>query len=133
MQLQEGSSDFIALSRGYDGTSLIHLAPMESVRYMLDGDEVFMHVESDAVTKFDPEIAGQRIALMWEIGEDEGWILTNEGLIAEIYPTESRESLGIMETIVFATCSNLRTGRHHRTHLHEQQLSSAKIQATAWL
>ena len=102
MQLQEGSSDFIALSRGYDGTSLIHLAPMESVRYMLDGDEVFMHIESDAVTKFDPEIAGQRIALMWEIGEDEGWMLTNEGLIAEIYPTESRESLGIMETIVFA-------------------------------
>ena len=102
MQLQEGSTDFIALSRGYDGTSLIHLAPMESVRYKLDIDEVFMHIESEPVTDFDPEVAGQRIAFMWEIGEDEGWMITNEGSIVEIYPTESRESLGIMETIVFA-------------------------------
>lgn len=102
MQLQEGSTDFIALSRGYDGTSLIHLAPMESVRYKLDIDEIFMHIESEPVTDFDPEVAGQRIAFMWEIGEDEGWMITNEGSIVEIYPTESRESLGIMETIVFA-------------------------------
>ena len=102
MQLQEGSTDFIALSRGYDGTSLIHLAPMESVRYKLDIDEVFMHIESKPITDFDPEVAGQRIAFMWEIGEDEGWMITNEGSIVEIYPTESRESLGIMETIVFA-------------------------------
>ena len=102
MQLQEGSTDFIALSRGYDGTSLIHLAPMESVRYKLDIDEVFMHIESEPITDFDPEVAGQRIAFMWEIGEDEGWMITNEGSIVEIYPTESRESLGIMETIVFA-------------------------------
>ena len=102
MQLQEGSTDFIALSRGYDGTSLIHLAPMESVRYKLDIDEIFMHIESKPVTDFDPEVAGQRIAFMWEIGEDEGWMITNEGSIVEIYPTESRESLGIMETIVFA-------------------------------
>tara|TARA_B100001540_G_scaffold313664_2_gene337022 strand:- start:5419 stop:6660 length:1242 start_codon:yes stop_codon:yes gene_type:complete len=102
MQLVEGTTDFIAASRGYDGTSLIHLAPMESVRYILDVDEVFMHVESEAITSFDPEVAGQRIALMWEIGEDEGWLITNEGSIVEIYPTETRESLGIMETIVFA-------------------------------
>jgi hypothetical protein len=61
-----------------------------------------MHIESEAITSFDPEVAGQRIALMWEIGEDEGWLITNEGSIVEIYPTETRESLGIMETIVFA-------------------------------
>ena len=102
MQLQQGSTDFIATSRGYDGSSLIHLAPMESVRYKLDLDEVFMHIESTKITSYNPEIAGQRIALMWEIGEDDGWILTNEGSIVKIYPTESRESLGILETITFA-------------------------------
>ena len=101
MQLLAGSTDFIAASRGFDGTSLIHLAPMESVRYDLALDEVFMHIESDAITSYNPDVAGQRIALMWEIGEDEGWLITNEGSIVEIYPTETRESLGIMETIVF--------------------------------
>jgi len=89
------------LSRGYDGTALIHLAPMESVRYRIDADEVFMHIESDAITGYDPEVAGQQIAMMWEIGEDQGWLITNQGLILEIYPVETRESLGIMETIVF--------------------------------
>jgi WD40 repeat protein len=102
MQLQEGTTDFISSSRGHDGTSLIHLAPMESVRYKLDIDEVFMHIESSKITSYDPEVAGQRIALMWEVGEDDGWLITNEGLIVDIYPTESRESLGILETVTFA-------------------------------
>lgn len=102
MQLEEGPTDFISTSRGHDGTSLIHLAPMESVRYKLDVDEVFMHIESSKITSFDPEIAGQRIALMWEIGEDDGWLITNEGFILDIYPTASRESLGILETVTFA-------------------------------
>ena len=102
MQLEEGPTDFISTSRGHDGTSLIHLAPMESVRYKLDVDEVFMHIESSKITSFDPEIAGQRIALMWETSEDDGWLITNEGFIVDIYPTASRESLGILETVTFA-------------------------------
>ena len=102
MQLEEGSTDFISTSKGHDGTSLIHLAPMESVRYKLDVDEVFMHIESSKITSFDPEIAGQRIALMWETSEDDGWLITNEGFIVDIYPTASRESLGILETVTFA-------------------------------
>ena len=102
MQLVKGSSDFVSVSRGYDGTSLIHLAPMESVRYQLGADEVFMHIESEAITSYDADVAGQRIAFIWEIGEDNGWFVTNEGSIVEIYPTETRESLGIMETIIFA-------------------------------
>ena len=61
-----------------------------------------MHMESQAIKEHDPEVAGQRIALMWETGEDDGWMITNEGLIIDIFPVESRESLGIMETIVFA-------------------------------
>ena len=61
-----------------------------------------MHIESEAITSFDADISGQRIAFMWEIGEDQGWMITNEGGIVEIYPVETYESLGIMETIVFA-------------------------------
>ena len=101
MQLKQGASDFTAVSRGFDGTTLVHLAPMESVRFKLDIDEAFMHIEAEAITTFDAEVAGQGIALIWEIEEDEGWMLTNEGMIISIFPVETRESLGIMETIVF--------------------------------
>ena len=101
LTLREGSTEFIAISRGYDGTSLVHLAPMESVRYITSADEVFMHMEAEVITSYDPNVAGQRIALMWEIGEDDGWMITNEGLIVKIFPVETHESLGIMETIVF--------------------------------
>ena len=119
MELLQGSTDFIALSRGYDGTALIHLAPMESVRYRIDADEVFMHIESDAITGYDPEVAGQQIAMMWEIGEDQGWLITNQGLVLEIYPVETRESLGIMETIVFTAVAHLGARCHRRTNFHE--------------
>ena len=101
MQLKQGASDFTAVSRGFDGTTLVHLAPMESVRFKLNIDEAFMHIEAEAITTFDAEVAGQGIALIWEIGEDEGWMMTNEGMIISIFPVETRESLGIMETIVF--------------------------------
>ena len=101
MQLKQGASDFTAVSRGFDGTTLVHLAPMESVRFKLDIDEAFMHIESDSITTYDVEVAGQGIALIWEIGEDDGWMITNEGLIVKIFPVETYESLGIMETIVF--------------------------------
>ena len=96
LELLEGSTDFIATSRGYDGTSLVHLAPMESVRYKTSLDEVFMHMEAQAITEHDPEVAGQRIALMWETGEDDGWMITNEGLVINIYPTDGVEIIGGM-------------------------------------
>ena len=96
LELREGTTEFIAASRGYDGTSLVHLAPMESVRFKTSLDEVFMHMESQAITDYDPEVAGQRIALMWEIGEDDGWMITNQGLIIKIYPTDGVEIVGGM-------------------------------------
>ena len=39
--LENGDSDFIKLSRGYDGTTLVHMAPMESVRYQPKLNEIF--------------------------------------------------------------------------------------------
>jgi hypothetical protein len=40
--------------------------------------------------------------LMWEKGENDGWMLTNTGKLVRITPDETTPSLGIMETIVFA-------------------------------
>ena len=117
MQLVKGSSDFVSVSRGYDGTSLIHLAPMESVRYQLGADEV-SHIESEAITSYDADVAGQRIAFMWEM-EDNGWVVTNEGSIVEIYPTETRESLGIMGDHNFRRSCYLGAGCHHWADFHE--------------
>ena len=99
--LKDGSSDFIKLSRGYDGTILVHMAPMESVRYQSKLNEIFLHTSSEALTAFNPTIAGESIALIWEKGENDGWMLTNTGKIIQITPDETTPSLGIMETIIF--------------------------------
>ena len=99
--LEDGDSDFIKLSRGYDGTTLVHMAPMESVRYQPKLNEIFIHTSSEDLTKFNPTVAGESITLLWEKGENDGWMLTNYGKIVEITPDEITPSLGIMETIVF--------------------------------
>ena len=99
--LEDGDSDFIKLSRGYDGTTLVHMAPMESVRYQPKLNEIFIHTSSEDLTKFNPTVAGESITLLWEKGENDGWMLTNYGKIVEITPDETTPSLGIMETLVF--------------------------------
>lgn len=99
--LEDGDSDFIKLSRGYDGTTLVHMAPMESVRYQPKLNEIFIHTSSEDLTEFNPTVAGESITLLWEKGENDGWMLTNYGKIVEITPDEITPSLGIMETIVF--------------------------------
>lgn len=99
--LQEGESDFIKLSRGFDDTIIVHMAPMESVRYEPKFNEVFLHTGSEELTSFNPTVAGEGITLIWEKGKNDGWMLTTTGKIVKIIPDEKTPSLGIMETIVF--------------------------------
>ncbi len=99
--LEDGDSDFIKLSRGYDGTTIVHMAPMESVRYEPKINEVFLHTSSEELTSFNPTVAGESITLIWEKGENDGWMLTTTGKIVKITPDDTTPSLGIMETIVF--------------------------------
>ena len=99
--LEDGDSDFIKLSRGYDGTTIVHMAPMESVRYEPKINEVFLHTSSEELTSFNPTVAGESITLIWEKGENDGWMLTTTGKLVKITPDDTTPSLGIMETIVF--------------------------------
>jgi len=99
--LEDGDSDFIKLSRGYDGTTLVHMAPMESVRHQPKLNEIFLHTSSEELTSFNPTVAGDSITLIWEKGENDGWMITNTGKIVQITPDETTPSLGIMETLVF--------------------------------
>ncbi len=99
--LENGESDFIKLSRGYDGTTLVHMAPMESVRYQPKLNEIYLHTSSEELTAFNPTVAGDSITFMWERGENDGWMVTSTGKIVQITPDETTPSLGIMETMVF--------------------------------
>lgn len=99
--LEDGDSDFIKLSRGFDDTIIVHMAPMESVRYEPKINEVFLHTSSEELTSFNPTVAGESITLIWEKGENDGWMLTTTGKIVKITPDDTTPSLGIMETIVF--------------------------------
>ena len=73
--LEDGDSDFIKLSRGYDGTTLVHMAPMESVRHQPKVNEIFLHTSSEELTAFNPTVAGDSITLIWEKGENNGWMM----------------------------------------------------------
>ncbi len=99
--LKDGDSDFIKLSRGYDGTTLVHMAPMESVRHQPNLNEIFLHTSSEELIAFNPTVAGDSITLIWEKGENDGWMMTNTGKIVKITPDQTTPSLGIMETLVF--------------------------------
>jgi hypothetical protein len=101
-ELKETDGDFIKVSPGFDGTTLVHMAPMESVRYEPKLNEIFQHLPSQELISFNPTIAGESITLMWEKGENDGWMLTNTGKLVRITPDQTTPSLGIMETIVFA-------------------------------
>ena len=100
--LQEGQSDFIKLSRGFDDTIIVHMAPMESVRYKPRINEVFLHTSSEELTSFNPSVAGESITLIWEKGENQGWMLTTSGKIVKITPDETTQSAGILATLTFA-------------------------------
>jgi hypothetical protein len=99
--LKDGESDFIKLSRGFDSTTIVHMAPMESVRYEPKIDGMVLHTSSEDLTEFNPSVAGDSIALIWEKGQNDGWMITNTGKIVQITPDETMPSLGIMETMVF--------------------------------
>ncbi len=99
--LENGDSDFIKLSRGYDGTTVVHMAPMESVRHQPKLNEIFIHTSSEELTAFNPTVAGDSITLIWEKGENDGWMMTNTGKIVQITPDVTTPTLGIMETLVF--------------------------------
>ena len=94
------TGDFTDVSRGDDGTSLIHLAPLGLVRYTpLSGDAFSVLLPEDAAS-WDPVIAGRGLAVVWENTRHSGFIITDFGNIIKFTPAVEEVEMNIMDVLV---------------------------------
>jgi hypothetical protein len=91
MQFGTLSGDFTAVSRGYDGTTLIHMAPFATVRQQPIVSEAYAQIVAEDAVEWDPIIAGRSLSVVWENDQREGFIITNFGNIVSFSPEPAVE------------------------------------------
>lgn len=96
------TGDFTDVSRGDDGTSLVHLAPLGLVRHTpLTGEAFSVLVPEDAAT-WDAVIAGRGLAVVWENTRHDGFIITDFGNIIKFTPAVEQVEMNIMDVLVMS-------------------------------
>ena len=98
MSMPEG--DFTGVSRGHDGTTLIHLVPFSTIRHQPLISEAFAQIVSLDATAWDPVVSGRSIELVWENAHQEGFIITSFGNIVSFETITEEVEIGIMEWMV---------------------------------
>jgi hypothetical protein len=91
MQFGTLSGDFTAVSKGYDGTTLIHMAPFATVRQQPIVSEAYAQIVAEDAVEWDPIIAGRALSVVWENDQREGFIITNFGNIVSFSPEPAVE------------------------------------------
>ena len=98
MSMPEG--DFTAVSRGHDGTTLIHLAPFSTIRHQPLISEAFAQIVSTDATEWDPVVSGRSIEVVWENGHQEGFIITSFGNIVSFDSFEEEVEVGLVPMVI---------------------------------
>jgi len=94
------TGEFVDVSRGDDGTNLIHLAPLGLVRYTpLSGEAFSVLLPEDAAT-WDAVIAGRGLAVVWENTRHSGFMITDFGNIIKFSPAVEEVDMNIMDVLV---------------------------------
>ena len=94
------TGDFVDVSRGDDGTSLIHLAPLGLVRYTPLTGEAFSVLLPEDAAAWDPVIAGRGLPVVWENTRHSGFIITDFGNIIKFTPAVEEVEMNIMDVLV---------------------------------
>jgi len=94
------TGEFIDVSRGDDGTSLIHLAPLGLVRYSPLSGEAFSVLLPEDVASWDPVVGGRGLAVVWENTRHNGYIITDYGNIIKFTPAVEEVDMNIMDVLV---------------------------------
>jgi hypothetical protein len=98
MSMPEG--DFTAVSRGHDGTTLIHLAPFSTIRHQPLISEAFAQIVSTDATEWDPVVSGRSIEVVWENGHQDGFIITSFGNIVSFDSFEEEVEVGLVPMVI---------------------------------
>ena len=97
--------EYVSVSRGHDGTSLVHLAPLGVVRNMpMSGDSFTVLVPEDAA-QWDEIIAGRGLSVIWETGLHRGFIITDFGNVVEFSPAVEEVEMNIIDVLVLGAVS----------------------------
>ena len=78
--------DFTKVSRGYDSTSLVILAPFSTVRQYPVDNQAYVHINPDDVSEWDAIISGRSISFVWENSFNSGFIITSFGNVISFSP-----------------------------------------------
>ncbi len=99
------SGEYVSVTRGHDGTSLVHLAPLGLVRNTpMSGEACTVLVPGDAAD-WDEIIAGRGLAVVWETSQHRGFIITDFGNIIEFSPATEEVDMNIMDVLVLGAVS----------------------------
>ena len=102
MQLSMLEGDFTGVSRGHDGTTLIHMAPFSTIRQQPLVSEAFAQIVAQDAVEWDPVVSGRSIEVVWETAHQEGFSITSFGNIVSFETYSEVVDIGLMTIIVMA-------------------------------
>jgi hypothetical protein len=74
------------VSRGYDSTSIVILAPFSTVRQYPVENKAYVHINPEDVSQWDAIISGRSISFIWENSFNSGFIITSFGNVISFNP-----------------------------------------------
>lgn len=110
MQLSQLEGDFTGVSRGHDGTSLIHMAPFSTIRQQPLISEAFAQIVAQDAMDWDSVVAGRSIEVVWENAHQEGFIITSYGNIVSFTTLSDVVEMDLMSFIVMAAVAGIIPG-----------------------
>lgn len=100
MQINLPSGEHTGVSRGHDGTAMVHLAPLGLIRHDAHANMSFTVLLSEDAAAWDPVIGGRALAAVWETGLHQGFFITDFGNVIAFVPAVEEVETGIMDVLV---------------------------------
>lgn len=99
-ELSTLTGDFTGVSRGHDGTTLVHMAPFSTIRQQPLVTEAFVQILSEDAVAWDAVVSGRSIEVVWENGHQEGFIITSFGNIISFQSINDVEKMDMVTMVV---------------------------------
>ena len=99
-ELSTLSGDFIGVSRGHDGSTLVHMAPFSMIRQQPLITEAFVQILPEDAVSWDAVISGRSIEFVWENEQQSGFIVTSFGNIVAFESISDVEELDMVSLMV---------------------------------
>ena len=100
MRFDLPSGEQTAVTRGHDGTTLVHLAPLGLLRHTPLSGEAFSVLIPEDAASWDAVVAGRSLSVVWETGLHTGFMITEFGNIISFSPAVEEVEMNIMDVLV---------------------------------